>query len=86
MDSASEHDPAAPPASEKKEYRLYTLSEVAGILRVDRATVRRWAKEGVLKVVVLPQTGGRTVLRVSEPVLQVLMTDQYLPVETVKDL
>lgn len=34
--------------------KLLTVSEVANILRVDDATVRRWVKQGTLEAVRLP--------------------------------
>lgn len=43
---------------------LLTVSEVARILRVDDATVRRWVKQGVLEAVVLPHVHSRQVYRI----------------------
>lgn len=62
-------------------HKTYTPDEVADILRVDAATIRRWAKLRLIKVIMLPQTrdGGRTVLRISHEVLENLLIDQFLP-------
>ena len=43
---------------------LLTVSEVADILRVDDATVRRWVKQGVLEAVALPHVNSRQVYRI----------------------
>jgi excisionase family DNA binding protein len=48
---------------------LLTVSEVARILRVDDATVRRWVKQGVLEAVVLPHVHSRQVYRIKRETL-----------------
>lgn len=48
---------------------LLTISEVARLLRVDDATVRRWVKTGVLEAVVLPHAHARHVYRVKRETL-----------------
>ena len=48
---------------------LLTVSEVARILRVDDATVRRWVKQGVLEAVVLPHVHPRQVYRIKRETL-----------------
>ncbi len=48
---------------------LLTVSEVARILRVDDATVRRWVKQGVLEAVVLPHVNSRQVYRIKRETL-----------------
>ena len=48
---------------------LLTVSEVALILRVDDATVRRWVKQGILEAVVLPHVHSRQVYRIKRETL-----------------
>lgn len=48
---------------------LLTVSEVARILRVDDATVRRWVKQGILEAVVLPHIHSRQVYRIKRETL-----------------
>ena len=52
---------------------LLTVSEVAGILRVDDTTVRRWAKQGILEVVILPHVNERQAYRVKRETLDKLL-------------
>jgi len=49
---------------------LLTVSEVARILRVDDATVRRWVKQGILEAVVLPHIHSRQVYRIKRETLE----------------
>ncbi len=49
---------------------LLTVSEVARILRVDDATVRRWVKQGVLEAVTLPHVNSRQVYRIKRETLE----------------
>jgi excisionase family DNA binding protein len=49
---------------------LLTVSEVAHILRVDDATVRRWVKQGILEAVVLPHVHSRQVYRIKRETLE----------------
>ena len=44
---------------------LLTVPEVARLLRVDAATVRRWVRSGALKAVTLPHVGKRRISRIS---------------------
>jgi len=55
---------------------LLTVSEVARILRVDDTTVRRWAKQGALGVVVLPHTNKRQAYRIKRETLDKILGDQ----------
>jgi excisionase family DNA binding protein len=49
------------PTEEKEDTKkLFTVSEVAELLRVDDTTVRRWIKQGALEAVVLPVRPGGT--------------------------
>ena len=52
---------------------LLTTQEVADILRVDPATVRRWAKQGALNVIVLPHIGERQCYRVRRRTIDILL-------------
>jgi excisionase family DNA binding protein len=52
---------------------LLTIADVAKRLRVDRTTVRRWAKHGILNVVVLPHVGKRMSYRVKSETLDELL-------------
>lgn len=60
-----------------RQTQTYTPDEVGAILRVDGATVKRWAKLGLIKAVHLPQThsGGRTTIRISQAVLDALLVN-----------
>lgn len=57
---------------------LLTVSEVARILRVDDATVRRWVKQGVLEAVVLPHVHSRQVYRIKRETLNRVLGDNGL--------
>jgi excisionase family DNA binding protein len=57
---------------------LLTVSEVARILRVDDATVRRWVKQGVLEAVVLPHVHSRQVYRIKRETLNRVLGDSSL--------
>jgi excisionase family DNA binding protein len=54
---------------------LLTVSEVARILRVDDATVRRWVKQGILEAVVLPHVHSRQVYRIKRETLDKVLGD-----------
>jgi excisionase family DNA binding protein len=58
---------------------LLTVSEVARILRVDDTTVRRWAKQGTLEVVVLPHVNDRQGYRIKRAVLDKLLVPTTAP-------
>ncbi len=57
---------------------LLTVSEVARILRVDDATVRRWVKQGVLEAVVLPHVHTRQVYRIKRETLDRVLGESSL--------
>ncbi|GCE19172.1 helix-turn-helix domain-containing protein [Dictyobacter kobayashii] len=57
---------------------LLTVSEVARILRVDDATVRRWVKQGVLEAVVLPHVHSRQVYRIKRETLERVLGDNSI--------
>ncbi len=52
---------------------LLTISEVAGILRVDNTTVRRWVKQGTFEAVVLPHANARQAYRIKRETLEKLL-------------
>jgi len=52
---------------------LFTVHEVAEMLRVDETTVRRWIKSGALEAVHLPHTGERESYRVRQETLEKLL-------------
>jgi excisionase family DNA binding protein len=54
---------------------LLTVSEVANILRVDNATVRRWVKQGVLEAVSLPHVNERQVYRIRRETVNKILGD-----------
>jgi excisionase family DNA binding protein len=54
------------------EKELYTVREVADIVRVDDTTVRRWIKSGALKAIELPHAGMRAAYRVPRSSLKFL--------------
>jgi excisionase family DNA binding protein len=51
---------------------LLTVHEVAGRLRVDDTTVRRWIKSGALEAVTLPHLGKRQGYRIRKHTLEAL--------------
>ena len=53
---------------------LLTVQEVARILRVDEATVRRWIKGGALEAVKLPHRGKREIHRVKRSTLNMVIS------------
>jgi excisionase family DNA binding protein len=52
---------------------LLTMQEVARYLRVDQATTRRWAHNGVLDVVKLPMVGKNVQYRMRRSALEKLL-------------
>ncbi len=54
---------------------VFTVPEVARLLRVDVTTVHRWAKAGLLEVVVLPHAGKRHIYRIKSEVVQKILKD-----------
>lgn len=52
---------------------LLTVHEVGQALRVDDTTIRRWAKAGVLEVVVLPHANKRCAYRIKRETLKKLL-------------
>jgi excisionase family DNA binding protein len=49
---------------------LLTVQEVAGTLRVDATTVRRWIKNGALEAVSLPHRHHRQAYRIKKATLE----------------
>ncbi len=74
----------------EKMDELLTVREVACILRVDEATVRRWIKEGVLDAIKLPHRGKRKIHRVRRSTLNSLLEhlglSKAIPLELRKKL
>jgi excisionase family DNA binding protein len=60
--------------------QLLTVPEVAHVLRVDGATVRRWVKAGALEVIILPlrPEGSRHTYRINGATLDMLLQAQRL--------
>lgn len=59
---------------------LFTVAEVANILRVDSTTVRRWVKQGVLDAVVLPHIHTRQAYRIKRETIEKILGKE-LPAE-----
>ena len=59
--------------SDIQDDSLLTIQEVAELLRVDECTVRRWATNGSLEVIVLPHVGRRKLYRVRGIVIKKLL-------------
>lgn len=57
---------------------LLTVQEVARVLRVDEATVRRWIKDGALEAVKLPHRGKREIHRVRRSTLNMVLSRRDL--------
>jgi excisionase family DNA binding protein len=64
---------------------LYTVAEVADILRVDSTTVRRWVKQGVLDAVVLPHIHTRQAYRIKKETIERIL-GQELPAESASNI
>lgn len=87
MSRTSTRTPAPTPESKKhttetgqslsSNTELLTISEVARALRVDDTTARRWAKLGVLEVVILPHANARQAYRVKRETLEKILTTSY---------
>lgn len=45
-------------AENTQEKELYTVAEIASILRVDPTSIRRWIKLGILEAITLPSKNG----------------------------
>ena len=52
---------------------LFTVAEVATILRVDSTTIRRWVKQGALEAVVLPHTHERQAYRIKRETIEKIL-------------
>ncbi len=52
---------------------LLMVSEVARLLRVDDATVRRWIKQGALEAIVLPHINKREAYRIKRETVDRLL-------------
>jgi excisionase family DNA binding protein len=59
----------------KKEAELMTIGEVARKLRLDRATVQRWAHEGAIDVITLPSVGRNVRYRMHRTAFNALLKD-----------
>lgn len=55
---------------------LLTMREVAARLRVDVATVRRWALCGILPYIQLPRRGHRRIFRFRQSTLDAILERQ----------
>lgn len=55
---------------------LLTAREVAQRLRVNEATVRRWAQTGVLEGIKLPHGGPREIYRFRKSVIDSILADR----------
>jgi excisionase family DNA binding protein len=49
---------------------LFTIAEVAEILRVDSTTVRRWVKNGIFEATTLPHVGMRQSYRIKRETIE----------------
>jgi excisionase family DNA binding protein len=58
---------------------LLTVREVAQTLRVDKTTVRRWIKDGVLEAITLPHRGTRQAYRIRRSTLDALLAQPAPP-------
>jgi len=54
---------------------LLTILEVATILRVNEATVRRWIRSGILVAVALPRRGYRQSHRIPRSALEKVLAN-----------
>ena len=63
----------------EQEQDLFTIHEVAVILRVDDTTVRRWVKAGALEAVILPHIHARQVYRIRKTTIETILQVQTLP-------
>lgn len=65
---------------DEKQYagQLLTVSEVAEILRVDVATVRRWVSDGSLKALPLPKRANakRQLIRIKGEHIDRILSDE----------
>jgi excisionase family DNA binding protein len=59
---------------QEKMSLLFTVHEVADILRVDDTTVRRWIKNGVLEAVRLPHLHKRESYRIRQETVETLLS------------
>jgi predicted site-specific integrase-resolvase len=60
-----------------QQCQVYTVGEVAKLLRVDSTTIRRWAQNGALQegldFFVLPNSGKRRIIRFTEAQYQQIL-------------
>ena len=52
---------------------VFTVAEVAQLLRVDDTTVRRWIKAGTLEAITLPHRGKHQAYRITRQKLETLL-------------
>lgn len=65
---------------------LYTVDEIASLIRVDATTVRRWIKTGALEAVSLPHARKRQAYRIKgETVLSLLTPSVLTPAREVNN-
>lgn len=55
---------------------LLTVAEVAGILKVDDTTIRRWVKQGILSAVVLPHVNARQGYRIKRETIDAILNPE----------
>ncbi|GAC1662327.1 MAG: hypothetical protein PVS3B3_33450 [Ktedonobacteraceae bacterium] len=54
---------------------LMTMQEVAQILRMDEATVRRWARSGIIDVIELPRVKKNTRYRMRRTAFDAMLNN-----------
>lgn len=64
------------------EEKLLTVHEVAGVLRVDDTTVRRWIKNGAIEAIALPHAHERVPYRIKKSTLNNILKTGQLPEAT----
>ena len=59
--------------------KFLTVQEVAQLLRVNEATVRRWVKIGALDAIKLPHRGKREIYRIRQSTLESILKYLSIP-------
>jgi excisionase family DNA binding protein len=67
-------------SNQEQQDQLMAVNEVAGVLRVDATTVRRWIKHGILAAVSLPHANKRQAYRVKRQTVDKLLNTTSLVV------
>ncbi len=62
----------------KETGKLYTVNEIATLVRTDPTTIRRWVKAGLLAAIILPHPNKRQAYRFDQATVDKLLSPSPL--------